>query len=133
MNEGNQLGQPGPPAKRQRTGRSLMILQTFLDQLALGHFEAMHSEETELRALKMMTPEQQQHGQSVPFLRRTGSAKDRLRMKWATQAAGETGEDAQVARLSSLSQSKLKRLISRQQDRLTCKRFKRKMGRWRPF
>ena len=30
MYEGNQLGQPGLPAKRQRTGRSLMIPQTLL-------------------------------------------------------------------------------------------------------
>ena len=36
MYEGNQLGQPVPPAKRQRTGRSLMIPQTLLVEKSQG-------------------------------------------------------------------------------------------------
>ena len=36
MYEGNQLGQPVPPAKRQRKGRSLMIPQTFLVKKSQG-------------------------------------------------------------------------------------------------
>lgn len=46
---------------------------------------------------------------------RPGSAKERLRMKWATQAAERSW--TKMPRLPS----RLKRLLSRQQDRQTCK------------
>ena len=52
---------------------------------------------------------------------RNGSSKERSRMRKATALAELHGQDAEVARLGSLGQSRVRRLLSRQADRQTCK------------
>eukprot|EP00434_Breviolum_minutum_P046130 symbB.v1.2.041556.t1/scaffold8342.1/size6759/1 len=52
---------------------------------------------------------------------RNGSSKEAAKKRWATRMAEESGQDSELARLGAIGQSRLRRLINRQQDRLTQK------------
>lgn len=52
---------------------------------------------------------------------RNGSSKEAAKKRWATRMAEESGQDSDLARLGAIGQSRLRRLINRQQDRLTQK------------
>lgn len=74
--------------------------------------EAMKEEEDEKNVLV---------GQEAKWKNRTGSSKEKGRRKWAEHKAKEEGEDVEVCKLGALGSSRMKRLITRQQDRLTVK------------
>lgn len=74
--------------------------------------EAMKEEEGEKNVLV---------GQEAKWKNRTGSSKEKGRRKWAEHKAKEEGEDVEVCKLGALGSSRMKRLITRQQDRLTVK------------
>lgn len=52
---------------------------------------------------------------------RNGSSKEKAKKAWAGHRAKEEGLDEQVCKLGALGMSRVKRLLSRQQDRLTQK------------
>ena len=60
-------------------------------------------------------------GPKAEWHNRNGSAKEAAKKRWATRAAESTGQDADMARLGAIGQSRLRRLINRQEDRLTQK------------
>ena len=60
-------------------------------------------------------------GPKAEWHNRNGSAKEAAKKRWATRVAESTGQDADMARLGAIGQSRLRRLINRQEDRLTQK------------
>ena len=70
--------------------------------------------------------EEEKRDRPVPrWENRNGSQKERSRRRWAEDAAERAGEDPAVARLGAIGKSRMKRLISRQEDRMT---FKQTVG-----
>ena len=53
------------------------------------------------------------------WVNRNGSQKERMRRKWATAEAEKAGQDPEVLKLGAIGQSRMKRLLSRQEDRKT--------------
>ena len=74
--------------------------------------EAMKEEEDEKNVLV---------GKEAKWKNRNGSSKEKGRRKWAEHKAKEEGEDEELAKLGALGSSRMKRLVTRQQDRLTVK------------
>lgn len=58
-------------------------------------------------------------GTRAEWTNRNGSSKEAAKKRWATRMAEESGQDSELARLVAIGQSRLRRLINRQQDRLT--------------
>ena len=65
-------------------------------------------------------PEELRPGKQVPrWKNRNGSEKEKMRRKWVESHAEQQGLDAELCKLGALGQSRIKRLLSRQQDRQT--------------
>ena len=60
-------------------------------------------------------------GPQAKWKNRNGSSKEKAKGRWAEKRAEELGEDPGLFRLGSLGASRLRRLVNRQQDRLTQK------------
>ena len=60
-------------------------------------------------------------GKGARWTNRPGSQKEKGRMKWAQHKAKEEGYDEDLVKLGALGSSRVKRLLSRQQDRMSQK------------
>ena len=60
-------------------------------------------------------------GPEARWTNRTGSSKQRAKLKWAEKKALEEGEDPEMVKLGAMGASRMRRLVSRQDDRMSFK------------
>ena len=90
------------------------------DSKGLG--EEKSKEEEKLSEDNEEAEEVQPKNQQPPtWKNRTGSQKERARRRWVESKAEEQGLDIGLARLGALGGSRMRRLVSRQEDRATMK------------
>ena len=73
---------------------------------------------------KKEEPEEERNvlrGPEARWKNRTGSSKQKSKLRWAENKALEEGEDPEMVKLGAMGASRMKRLVSRQEDRMSHK------------
>ena len=73
---------------------------------------------------KKEEPEEERNvlrGPEARWKNRTGSSKQKSKLRWAENKALQEGEDPEMVKLGAMGASRMKRLVSRQEDRMSHK------------